>query len=100
MFFYKINYFVIRNNTAPEYLCDLFRFNLKSTTIRTCASFDPCLLRGPPIRKRRANLFFDRSFVYVAPTLWNSLDLYIRLLHFDDYKKRVKPHLYLKYFVK
>ena len=32
------------NNTAPEYLCDLIRLNVKSTTIRTRASFDPCLL--------------------------------------------------------
>ena len=31
------------NNTAPEYLCDLIRFNVKSTTIRTRASFYPCL---------------------------------------------------------
>ena len=27
------------NNTAPEYLCDLIRLNVKSTTIRTRASF-------------------------------------------------------------
>ena len=54
------------NNTAPEYLCDLVRFNVKkkSTTIRTCASFDPCLLCVPPISKMCANSFFDRSFMY------------------------------------
>ena len=28
------------NNTAPTYLCDLIRLNVKSTTIRTRASFD------------------------------------------------------------
>ena len=39
------------NNNAPEYLCDLIRLNVKSTTIRTRASFDPCLLCVPPIRK-------------------------------------------------
>ena len=50
------------NNTAPEYLCDLIRFNVKSTTIRTRVSFDPCLLRVPPISKMCANSFFDRSF--------------------------------------
>ena len=65
------------NNTAPEYLCDLIRFNVKITTIRTRASFDPCLLCVPPISKRCANSFFDRSFMYAAPTLWNGLDLYI-----------------------
>ena len=75
------------NNTAPEYLSDLNRFNVKSTTIRTRASFDPCLLCPPPFSKRRANLFVDRSFVYAAPTLWNALDLDIRLLPFDVFKK-------------
>ena len=51
------------------------RLNVKSTTIRTRASFDPCLLCVPPISKTCANSFFDRSFVYAAPTLWNALDL-------------------------
>ena len=63
------------NNNAPEYLCDLIKLNVKSTTIRTRASFDPCLLCVPPISKTCANSFFDRSFVYAAPTLWNALDL-------------------------
>ena len=40
------------NNTALEYLCDLIRLNVKSTTIRTRASFDPCLLCVPPLVKR------------------------------------------------
>ena len=87
------------NNTAPEYLCDLIRFNVKSTTIRTRASFDPCLLYVPPISKMCANSFLDRSFMYAAPTLWNALDLDIRLLPFHAFKIRVKTHLYLKYFV-
>ena len=81
------------NNTAPEYL---IRLNVKSTTIRTRASFDPWLLCVPPISKPCANSFFARSFVYAAPKLWNALDLDIRLFPF---KKRVKTHLYLKYFV-
>ena len=87
------------NNTAPEYLCDLIRLNIKSTTIRTRASFDPCLLFVPPISKACANSFCDSTFLYAAPTLWNALDLVIRLLPFDAFKKRVKTHLYLKYFV-
>ena len=65
----------------------------------TRASFDPCLLCVPPISKTCANSLFDRSFVYAAPTLWNALDLDIRLLPFDTFKKSVKTHLYLKYFV-
>ena len=52
-----------------------------------------------PISKRCANSFFNRSFVYAAPTLWNALDFDIGLLPFDAFKKRVKTHLYLKYFV-
>ena len=68
------------NNTAPEFLCDLIRLNVNSTTIRTRASFDPCLLCVPPISKTYANLFFGRSFVYAAPTLWNALDLDIRFI--------------------
>ena len=81
------------NNTGPEY------FNVKGTTIRTCASFDPCFLCVRPISKRCANSFFDRSFMYAAPTMWNALDFDIRLLHIDAFKKRVKTHLYLKYFI-
>ena len=61
------------NNTAPEYLCDLIRLNVKSTTIRARASFYPCLLCVPPISKTCANSFFDISFVYAAPTLRNAL---------------------------
>ena len=76
------------NNTAPEYLCDLIRLNVKSTTIRTRASFDPCLICVPPISKTCANSLFDRSFVYAAPTLWNSLDLDIGLLPFDAFKNK------------
>ena len=76
------------NNTAPEYLCDLIRLNVKSTTIRTRASCDPCLLCVLPISKTCANSFFYGSFVYAAPTLWNALDLDIRLLPFDTFKKK------------
>ena len=47
----------------------------------------PCLLCVPPISKRCANSLFDHSFVYAAPTLWNALDLDIRLLPFDAFKK-------------
>ena len=88
------------NNTAPEYIYDLIRLNVKSTTIRTRTSFDPCLICVPPISKTCSNSFFNRYFVYAAPTLWNALDLDIRLLHFDTFKKSVKTHIYLKYFVK
>ena len=76
------------NNTASEYLCDLIRLNVKSTTIRTHAPLDPCSLCVPPISKTCANSFFDRSFVYAALTLWNALVLDNRLLPFDAFKKK------------
>ena len=56
------------------------------------------ILCVPPISKACANSFFDGSFVHAAPTLCNALDLDIRLLPFYAFKKRVKTHLYLKYF--
>ena len=48
----------------------------------------------PQLVKTCANSFFDRSFVYVTPTLGNAFDLDIRLLLFDAFNKRVKTHLY------
>ena len=57
------------NTTAPEYLRDLIRFNVKNTTIHTHASSNPCLLYIPQISKMRANSFFDRSFIYTSPHL-------------------------------
>ena len=67
---------------------DLIRCNVKSTTIRTRAYFDPCLVCVPSISKTCANSFFDRSYLYAAPTLWNAIDLDIRLLPFDAFKKK------------
>ena len=64
------------NNTAPEYLCDLIRLNVKSTTIRTCASFDPCLLCVPPISKTCANSKYRHGHLIHAhiPPLSNCKD--------------------------
>ena len=52
---------------------------------------------SPQLVKRVLIHSLIQSFVYAAPTLWNALDLDIRLLPFDAFKKRVKTHLYLKY---
>ena len=41
--------------------------------------FDPCLLCVPPISKMCANSLIDGSFMYAIPTVWNALDLDIRL---------------------
>ena len=40
------------NNTAPEYLCDLIRLNVKSTTIRTRAFFILVYYVFPQLVKR------------------------------------------------
>ena len=80
-------------------LSDLIRFNHKGTTICTRASLDPCLLCVHQISKMCVYSFFDRSFMYVAPTLWNALDLDIRSLPFDAFKRRIRTYLYLKYFM-
>ena len=71
----------------PKIIKKISSLRVKSTTICIRASFDPCLLYVPPISKMCANSFFDISFVYAAPTLWNALDLDIRLLPFDTSKK-------------
>ena len=75
-------------NTVPKYLSDSISVHDKGTTVCTRASFDLCLLCVPPISLMCANSFFERSFVYAAPTLWNALDLDITLLHFDDFTKK------------
>ena len=41
----------------------------------------------PPISKMCANSFFDRSFMFAAPILWNALNVDIGLLPFYAFKK-------------
>ena len=41
-----------------------------------------------------ANSFFDRSFMYAAPTLCNAFDLDMRLLPFDALKKSQETSLF------
>ncbi len=86
------------HGVAPVYLCELLERNEKSTMVRTRESADPDLLRVPPISRTASNTFFERSFSYAAPRLWNSLQQEIRLLPFNSFKTRVKTILYLKYF--
>ena len=45
------------------------------------------------VSKMCANSLVWRSFMYAAHIRWNSLDLDIRLLYFDDFNKTVKIHL-------
>ena len=46
--------------------------NNKSSNTRLAD--DSLLLVVPPISKGISNTFFERSFIYAAPTEWNKLD--------------------------
>ena len=46
-----------------------------------------------------SNTFFERSFIYAAPTEWNKLDGHIRkITNFDSFKREIKTTLFLSYF--
>ena len=82
--------------TGPIYLRELIKKHNSSN--RTRRANDHCLLSIPPISKMCANSYFERSFSYAAPFLWNRLDISIRMLNFDHFKSRIKTELYLRYF--
>ena len=82
--------------SAPEHLCDLI--TKQSVSVRARWAEDCYLLSVPPISKSCVNSFFERSFIYAAPTLWNKLCQYIRILDFVQFKSSIKTELYLKYF--
>ena len=45
------------------------------------------------------NTFYERSFIYAAPTEWNKLDGRIRkITNFDLFKREIKTTLCLSYF--
>ena len=85
------------NGSAPEYLCELITKH-NNVSVRTRRAEDCHLLNVPPISKSCANSFFERSFMYAAPTLWNNLSQDTRMLDFIQFKSRIKTELYLKYF--
>ena len=85
--------------TGPMYLSELIKKHNSSN--RTRRANDHCLLSIPPISKMCANTctcsYFERSFSYAAPFLWNRLDMSNRMLDFDHFKSRIKTELYLRY---
>ena len=85
------------HGVAPVYLCELIT-KYEQATVRTRRAQDCFLLAIPPISKTCAASFFERSFIYAAPTLWNKLSIDIRMLEINQFKSRVKTELYLKYF--
>ena len=85
------------SGSAPEYLCELITKH-NNVPVRTRLAEDCYLLNVPPISKFCANSFFERSFMYAAPTLWNNLSQDTRMLDLIQFKSRIKTELYLKYF--
>ena len=62
--------------SAPLYLRELVKKNNKSANTRQAD--DSLLLVVPPISKGSSNTFFERLFIYAAPSEWNKLDDRIR----------------------
>ena len=69
------------------YLSELIKKHNSSN--RTRRATDHCLLSIPPISKMCANSYFELSFSYAAPFLWNRLGMSIRMLAFDHFKRRI-----------
>ena len=77
------------NGQAPEYLGGLL---FPYTPARSLRSSDKLLLKVP---KTRLKTFGDRAFMKAAPTLWNSLPLYIRSApSVEVFKCLLKTHFY------
>ena len=71
----------------------------KNKSVNTRLADDSFLLVVPPISKGSSNTFFERSFIYAAPTEWNKLDGRIRKINnFDSFKREIKTILFLSYF--
>ena len=79
--------------TGPMYLSERIKKHNSSNRTRYTS-----LLSILPISKMCANSYFERSFSYAAPFLWNRLDMSIRMLDFDHFTSRIKTELYLRYF--
>ena len=64
--------------SAPLYLRELVNKTCENKSANTRLADDSLLLVVPPISKGSSNTFFERSFIYAAPTEWNKLDGRIR----------------------
>ena len=76
--------------SAPLYLRELVKKKNKSANTRL--TDDSLLLVVSPISKGSSNTFFERSFIYAAPTEWSKLDGRIRkiITIFDSSKREIK----------
>ena len=81
----------------PLYLRELVKKKNKSANTRLADG--SLLLVVLPISKGSSNTFFERSFIYAAPTKWSKLDGCIRkITNFDSLKREIKRTLFLSYF--
>ena len=83
--------------SAPLYLRELVTKKNKSENTRLAD--DSLLLIVPPISKGNSHTFFERSFIYAAPTEWNKLYGRIgNITNFDLFIREIKTTLFLSYF--
>ena len=61
------------NGMAPQYIADMLSFKLEGS--HHLRSDDRFLLQIP---RTNAKTLGDRAFKHTAPTIWNSLPIYIR----------------------
>jgi hypothetical protein len=85
------------DHTAPLYLCELVC--KKTSNSHTRSADDDFLLAVPPRNKTCSDSFFERSFLFGAPSEWNKLDKRARnITNFANFKSEIKTVLFLRYF--
>ena len=92
---FKLLSFVYKclHGLAPVYLIELLTPYIPERTLR---SKDHKLLTVPT---RHLKTFGKRAFDYVAPVMWNSLPLGLKLSpDFNTFKSMLKTHLFRKYY--
>jgi hypothetical protein len=82
------------SGTSPEYLSSLLHVYTPSRELRS--SSDKRKLCIPSVQTKT---FGQRTFVYQAPVLWNTLPLEVRNSEsVSDFKRSLKTHLFKLYF--
>ena len=77
------------HKTTPQYICNLIIPRIYNRAVRSNNFF---ALVVPMIKLKH---YGERSFSYVAPVEWNTLDVEIRsLTNVETFKKKVKTYLF------
>ena len=80
------------------YLSELVKNKSSSTNTRSAID-DLLLLVIPPLSRNCSNTFFERSYIFAAPTEWDRLDKRIRRIsNLNTFKSEIKTILFLNYF--